>query len=450
MPELTNLPNNLDAEKSVLGGLILEPEAFTEVLPLVSSAEMFYLSLHQEMFSCLMNMYSTGTAIDNITFAEEIYRSGVFESREDANNYINQLLTLVPSTANIESYARIVQDKYYLRRLMVFSNQLMEESSQTDSEAIRLLDDAEQKLYDIRRGRDSASLISIREAVTEYYDHLMKLTSADPEDQAGFSTGFRTVDAIIGGLNKSDLILIAGRPGMGKSSFAVNIATNVAMKQKKDVVIFNLEMSAEQITARILSSLSGIRNDKFRSGNLDPQEWVTLCEAADHLSRQTIYLDDTADITAQQMKAKLRRVPDLGLVVIDYLQLMSTGGRPNDNRVQEISQITRSLKIMAKELDVPIILLSQLSRATEGRQGHRPMLSDLRESGSIEQDADIVMLLYREGYYDKECKMPNLAQCIVAKNRHGATAEADLMWCGERTSFADSELERNEDDYAGY
>lgn len=449
MPELTNLPNNIDAEKSVLGGLILEPEAFTEVLPLVSSAEMFYLSLHQEMFSCLMNMYSAGMAIDNVTFADSIFRTGVFESREDANNYINQLLTLVPSTANIESYARIVQDKYYLRRLMTFSNQLLEDAAQADSEAIALLDDAEQKLYDIRRGRDSASLVSIREAVTNYYDHLMKLTSAEG-DQGAFSTGFRSVDAIIGGLNKSDLILVAGRPGMGKSSFAVNIATNVALKTKKDVVIFNLEMSVEQITARILSSLSGIRNDKFRSGDLSPQEWVTLCEAADHLSQQTLYLDDTADITAQQMKAKLRRVPNLGLVVIDYLQLMSTGGRSTDNRVQEVSQITRSLKIMAKELDVPIILLSQLSRATEGRQGHRPMLSDLRESGSIEQDADIVMLLYREGYYDKECKMPNLAQCIVAKNRHGATADADLMWCGERTSFADSELERNEDDYPGY
>lgn len=449
MPELTNLPNNIDAEKSVLGGLILEPEAFTEVLPLVSSAEMFYLSLHQEMFSCLMNMYSAGMAIDNVTFADSIFRTGVFESREDANNYINQLLTLVPSTANIESYARIVQDKYYLRRLMTFSNQLLEDAAQADSEAIALLDDAEQKLYDIRRGRDSASLVSIREAVTNYYDHLMKLTSAEG-DQGAFSTGFRSVDAIIGGLNKSDLILVAGRPGMGKSSFAVNIATNVALKTKKDVVIFNLEMSVEQITARILSSLSGIRNDKFRSGDLSPQEWVTLCEAADHLSQQTLYLDDTADITAQQMKAKLRRVPNLGLVVIDYLQLMSTGSRSTDNRVQEVSQITRSLKIMAKELDVPIILLSQLSRATEGRQGHRPMLSDLRESGSIEQDADIVMLLYREGYYDKECKMPNLAQCIVAKNRHGATADADLMWCGERTSFADSELERNEDDYPGY
>ena len=449
MPELTNLPNNIDAEKSVLGGLILEPEAFTEVLPLVSSAEMFYLSLHQEMFSCLMNMYSAGMAIDNVTFADSIFRTGVFESREDANNYINQLLTLVPSTANIESYARIVQDKYYLRRLMTFSNQLLEDAAQADSEAIALLDDAEQKLYDIRRGRDSASLVSIREAVTNYYDHLMKLTSAEG-DQGAFSTGFRSVDAIIGGLNKSDLILVAGRPGMGKSSFAVNIATNVALKTKKDVVIFNLEMSVEQITARILSSLSGIRNDKFRSGDLSPQEWVTLCEAADHLSQQTLYLDDTADITAQQMKAKLRRVPNLGLVVIDYLQLMSTGGRSTDNRVQEVSQITRSLKIMAKELDVPIILLSQLSRATEGRQGHRPMLSDLRESGSIEQDADIVMLLYREGYYNKECKMPNLAQCIVAKNRHGATADADLMWCGERTSFADSEVERNEDDDPGY
>ena len=450
MPELTNLPNNLDAEKSVLGGLILEPEAFTEVLPLLSSAEMFHLSLHQEMFSCLMNMYSTGTVIDNITFADEIFRSGVFETREDANTYINQLLTLVPSTANIESYARIVQDKYYLRRLMRFSNELLEETAQADSEAIALLDDAEQKLYDIRRGRDNASLVSMRDAVASYYDKLMKLTSADPGDQAGYSTGFRTVDAIIGGLHKSDLVLVAGRPGMGKSSFATNIATNVALRSKKDVVMFNLEMSVEQITARILSSLSGIRNDKFRSGDLNAQEWVTLCEAADHLSQQSIYLDDTADITAQQMKAKLRRVPNLGLVVIDYLQLMSSGGRATDNRVQEISQITRSLKILAKELDVPVILLSQLSRATEGRQGHRPMLSDLRESGSIEQDADIVMLLYREGYYDKECKMPNLAQCIVAKNRHGATADADLIWCGERTSFADSELERNEDDYAGY
>ncbi len=450
MPELTNLPNNLDAEKSVLGGLILEPDAFTEVLPFLSGAEMFFLPLHQEMYGCLLNMYSIGIPIDNVTFADEISRSGVFESREEANSYINQLLVQVPSTSNIERYARIVQDKYYLRRLMIFSNDLLEASSETDSEAIALLDDAEQKLYDIRRGKDTASLVPIKEAVTDYYDRLMKLTSEQGEEELALSTGFKAVDAIIGGLSKSDLILIAGRPGMGKSSFAVNIATNVAMKSKKDVVIFNLEMSIEQITGRILSSLSGIRNDKFRKGDLSPQEWVTLCEVADHLSKQTIYLDDTTDITVQQMKAKLRRVPNLGLVIIDYLQLMSTGAKRAENRVQEVSQITRSLKILAKELNVPVILCSQLSRATEGRQGHRPMLADLRESGSIEQDADVVMMLYREGYYDKECKMPNLSQCIVAKNRHGSTADADLIWCGERTSFADSELERNEEDYPAY
>ena len=271
-----------------------------------------------------------------------------------------------------------------------------------------------------------------------------KLSGDDKSEYVGTPSGFGALDTILTGLNKSDLILVAARPGMGKTSFALNIATNVAVRSGKKVAVFSLEMSKEQLVGRILSSEALIQSGALRTGNLTPEDWTKLAMTAQMLSKAEIYIDDTPSITVADIKAKLRRIPDIGLVVIDYLQLMTSGRRSGDNRVLEISEITRGLKIMAKELNVPVITLSQLSRGPDSRQDHRPMLSDLRESGSIEQDADIVLFLYRDAYYNRESEEQNVAECIVAKNRHGETDSVKLGWDGQFTRFKGLELFRNE------
>lgn len=440
------MPFNVEAEQSVLGALILEPDCLTEVLQHIKTPEMFHTPQHRQLFTCILTMYNSAVSIDIVTFANEAMKYNVFSSLSQANEYLTKLIAMVPSVSNVEGYCKIVADKYFIRQIMTTANDILSQAREQQQDAMTILDIAEQRFGQIRQGKDNNSLTHVGEVVIDYYDRLALLTSEDASDIMGVSSGYVSLDNIITGLNRSDLILIAARPGMGKTSFAINIAMNVVEKSKKDVAVFSLEMSNEQLVGRIFSAKTGIRGDKLKTGRLESNEWTVLSQEADVLSSRSLYLDDTADITVPQMKAKLRRLKNVGLVIIDYLQLMSTGGR-SENRVQEISQITRSLKIMAKELDIPVILLSQLSRATEQRQGHRPMLSDLRESGSIEQDADIVMFLYREGYYNKECEYPNLAQCIVAKNRHGAIADADLTWCGEKTSFLEAELVRNEQDY---
>jgi replicative DNA helicase len=275
------------------------------------------------------------------------------------------------------------------------------------------------------------------------YDRLQKLSGDNRDDYLGIPTGFASLDRILTGLNKSDLILVAARPGMGKTAFAMNIATHVAMKQKKRVAVFNLEMSREQLVERILSSEALVQGNKLRTGELSTEDWIRIASAAQAVANAPLYIDDTASITVPEMKAKLRRERDIGLVIIDSLQLMTGTGR-SENRVQVVSEITRSLKVMAKELNLPVILCSQLSRGPESRTDHRPMLSDLRESGSIEQDADSVLLLYRDSYYDRDSEEQNVAECIVAKNRHGETATIKMGWDGEHTKFAGLEIYHNE------
>ena len=299
-----------------------------------------------------------------------------------------------------------------------------------------LLDSAEQKIYDIRQGKDVRGLTPISEAIAEAYDRLGKISGPDKEKYVGARTGFTLLDSITSGLNKSDLIIIAARPGMGKTSFAMNIAVNVARRSDKEVVTFNLEMSKEQLATRILSTEALVDSNTLRNGRISGDDWVKLATSAGYLSTLPLFIDDTASMTVQQMKAKLRRTKNLGLVIIDYLQLMESATTRSDNRVLVISEITRQLKVMAKELNVPVILLSQLSRAVESRTDKRPMLSDLRESGSIEQDADIVLFLYREAYYNKESQRQNISECIVAKNRHGETGSVELIWDGQYTRFS--------------
>ena len=433
---------NLEAEQSVLGAILIDPACLSDVMAYLS-VDSFYRPQNKELYAIILRMFSSGQPIDFVTVLNEAIADRVFESEGDAKVYLAELAQIVPSVANVTAYAKIVQEKHYLRRLVDVASGIIQNAQEGVSNPSELLDMAEQQIFEIRQGRDAKGLRRIEEVIVGVYDHLQKLSGEDKEQYLGIRSGFTGIDHILTGLNKSDLLLVAGRPGMGKTSFALNICEHVAMRAGKRSVIFSLEMSAEQLVQRMLSSQASISSYALRTGTLSPDEWVRLASSADLLSRSPILIDDATDVTVASMKAKLRRVPDLGLVVIDYLQLMS-GRRRTDNRAQEISEITRGLKTLAKEFDVPVICCSQLSRATEGRQDRRPVLSDLRESGSIEQDADVVMFIYRDAYYNRESEEQNIAECIVAKNRHGETGSVKIGWNGEFTRFSNLEFYRDE------
>ncbi|MEG2295684.1 MAG: replicative DNA helicase, partial [Oscillospiraceae bacterium] len=415
-----NLPYSLEAEQSILGSILIDPSCINIVMQYLKPRS-FFINRHGELYALLISMATNSQTIDIITVLNAVRQEGIFQTDEDAKIYLSQLAQIVPSTTNIESYTKIVQEKFYIRTLMTTARDIFDNCASSSADVSTLLDDAEQKIFDIRQGKETKGLIHIRDILIQAYDSLQKISGEDSEKYAGLSSGFKGLDRVISGLNPSDLILLAARPAMGKTSFALNIATNVAKLDRKVVAVFSLEMSKEQLVLRMLSSESQIQGNQFKSGNLSPDDWIRIAQSASLLSKLNLYIDDSAGITVPEIKAKLRRMKNLGLVVIDYLQLMSSSGRRNENRVQEVSEMTRGLKIMAKELNVPIITLSQLSRGPDARADHRPMLSDLRESGSIEQDADIVMFLYREHYYDQENGNEHTAECIVAKNRHGET-----------------------------
>ncbi|HNZ98179.1 replicative DNA helicase [Ruminococcus sp.] len=433
------LPHSIEAEQSVLGAIISDPSVLSDVLELIKP-EYFYNDQHKALYSIMLQMNSMSLPVDIVTVLNEAEKQHIFESPAEGRRYLAEIGNMLPSTANIESYCKIVADKYFLRSLSYVARTILEEVQSGEQNAQLLLDSAEQKIYDIRQGRDVRGLVPLSEAIAEAYDRLGKISGPDKDKYVGARTGFTLLDSITSGLNKSDLIIIAARPGMGKTSFAMNIATNVARRAEKEVVTFNLEMSKEQLATRILSTEALVESNTLRNGRISGDDWVKLATSAGYLSSLPLYIDDTASMTVQQMKAKLRRTKNLGLVIIDYLQLMESTSR-SDNRVTVISEITRQLKVMAKELNVPVILLSQLSRAVESRTDKRPMLSDLRESGSIEQDADIVLFLYREAYYNKESQRQNISECIVAKNRHGETGTVELIWDGQYTRFSNPDYE---------
>ncbi|WP_303803823.1 replicative DNA helicase [Ruminococcus flavefaciens] len=428
------LPHSIEAEQSVLGAIISDPQVLSDVIELIKP-EYFYNDQHKALYSIMLQMNSMSLPVDIVTVLNEAEKQHIFDSPAEGRRYLAEIGNLLPSTANIESYCKIVADKYFLRSLSYVARTILEEVQSGEQNAQLLLDAAEQKIYDIRQGRDVRGLVPLSEAISEAYDRLGKISGPDKEKYVGARTGFTLLDSITSGLNKSDLIIIAARPGMGKTSFAMNIATNVARRAEKEVVTFNLEMSKEQIATRILSTEALVESNTLRNGRISGDDWVKLATSAGYLSTLPLYIDDTASMTVQKMKAKLRRTKNLGLVIIDYLQLMESTSK-SDNRVTVISEITRQLKVMAKELNVPVILLSQLSRAVESRTDKRPMLSDLRESGSIEQDADIVLFLYRDAYYNKESQRQNISECIVAKNRHGETGTVELIWDGQYTRFS--------------
>lgn len=438
-----NEPYSIDAEQSILGAILLDASVISEILSKVK-LEYFYNDYNKSIFSILIRMYTSSKKIDAVTVLNEVEKENIFESKDKARLYLTSLMQVVPTVSNIDSYADILNEKYIMRSLLLVSKYINEGIENYQDDGKKLLDLIEQKIYDIRKDKNIDGLVRIDEIIVNTYDRLQELSLETNREVSGIRSGFSCVDKIISGLNKSDLILIAARPGMGKTSFALNIANNVARLEKKAVCIFSLEMSKEQLVSRMLSSEARIESYCLKNGKLNSDQWIRLAKTSDMISKCPIYIDDSSNINVLDIKSKLRKIKDVGLVIIDYLQLMSTG-RYSNNRVQEITEITRNLKILAKDLDVPVITLSQLSRGPESRiNNHRPMLSDLRDSGSIEQDADIVMFLYRESYYNKEMEEDrNIAECIVAKNRHGEVNTARLYWDGEYTRFTSLEVYRD-------
>ncbi len=441
--EGNSLPFSNEAEQSVLGAIIIDPPSINMVMDKLKP-EHFYVPQNRRIYDILCSMSTVNQTVDFITVLEKLKSDALFDANS-AKAYLTSIAQSVPTSANITTYAEIVIERYYVRSLLLASRDIIEMAQSGVTDADLLLRNAEQKIYDIRQGRDVVGLKLLDDVIKgETFVRLAKIS--DPEtrkDYIGIPTGFSELDKVITGLNRSDLIIVGARPGMGKTAFALNIARNVAVQSEKTVCFFSLEMSRDQLAQRLLSSEAMIESGKMRTGDLTPDEWTRLTQAGLNLSSTKMYIDETPGITVPEMKAKILRLPQKpDLVIIDYLGLVRSAKR-TENRVQEVSDITRNLKIMAKELQIPVLVCAQLSRGTEVKGGsHRPALSDLRESGSIEQDADIVLFMYRDIYYKNEKNDPNVeidehkAECIVAKNRHGGLKTVPLYWDGVYTRFS--------------
>lgn len=432
------VPFNLMAEQWVLSAALQSTDVFSSMFDFLRP-EHFYKQSHQVIFTTMVGIFSDGYEIDVLTVLERIKGENIFESEQAAQSYLGMLYQTAPSIANAVQHAKTVLENYYTRTLIASSREIIDTATQEHGDVNNLLNYAEQKIRDIRADDNNEGLSHIKDALVETYVNLQAISGENKDDYIGISSGFRALDNYITGLNKSDLLILAARPAMGKTAFALNIASNVGLRANKTVAIFSLEMGKSQLAQRMLSAEARVESQKFKTGDISESEWLQIASATERLSKSNIYINDQSGITVAEMASSLRRVKDLGLVIIDYLQLMTGSSKNNGNRVNEVSEITRNLKIMAKNLEVPVITLSQLGRGTESRTDHKPMLSDLRESGSIEQDADIVMFLYREAYYNEEAENPNLSQCIVAKNRHGSVGAADLHWDGKFTRFSSIE-----------
>ena len=431
-----SMPHSPEAEQAVLGSMLIDGDCVKDVMDKLQ-ADDFYLQQNRDIFEAICAMFIRSLPIDGVTVAGEMDRAGT--GNENTRGYLLQLMEVTPTSANVMEYVRIVRDKALLRAVATAAAEITAEVQKGVGSATGMLELAEQKIYDIRRGRAGQGLTPISVVLPEVMDQLAELMASGGKTLPGLPTGFSTLDAKTNGLGKGNLVILAARPGMGKTSMALNVALNAAKSTGKTVAIFSLEMSKTELVKRLLSGEGLIENNRLATGNLRESDWVKIAEAASTLSRTDIRIEDNSMLTVAEMNAKCRRMDNLGLVVIDYLQLMNGAddqGRRGDNRQTVVSDMSRMLKIMAKNLGVPVLCLSQLSRANEQRkENKRPMLSDLRESGAIEQDADVVMFLYREDYYDKETEDRNIAECIIAKNRHGETDTVKLRWMPEYTSF---------------
>ena len=442
--ELLNrqVPQSLEAEQSVLGSILIDSQCITEIIGILRPED-FYNQQNREIYEAIYAMFNFSQTIDPVTVLDKLREMGVYH--DNSRDYILQLMRITPTAANAQRYANIVRDKAMLRGLAQAASEISDTVYSQVGTPAEMLESAEKKIYALRKGERGDSLEHIGTILHKVFDRLTELSQSDSMIP-GLSTGLRDLDMKINGLNKSDLLLVAARPAMGKSAFALNMAMNVAKKYNKTVAVFNLEMSREQLAIRLLASESFIEMQKLATGKLTEEEWGKLCMASAALSQADIRIDDNPSVTVADINAKCRRLDNLGLVVIDYLQLMqgSGYGKNSENRVTVVGEISRSLKIMAKELNVPVVCLSQLSRAVEGRTDKRPILSDLRESGAIEQDADSVMFLYRDEYYNENTEDKGLAECIVAKNRHGETGTVKLQWFGPYQTFTDREWKHAE------
>ena len=429
------LPFSLLAEQSLLGAIMIDPESIREVADFINSND-FYLDEHKQIYLAMHEMFLTDNDIDLVTLVDTLVRKGIYD-KSGGEDYIHTIGEVVPGSHNIKDYARIVKEKSLLRQLIDACGDISETAYSEQEEISHIIDNAQNRIFSIAQGRDTRNFRHIRDVLGDVYSNLNRLYEGD-ESALGTPTGFSGVDSILAGMGKGDFIIVGARPGMGKTSFVLNIATNVAEKTKKAVCVFSLEMPAEQLVTRMLASEAMVDSYSLRSGKLTPDDWTKIAEASGRLAGIDLLIDDSAGITATAMKAKLRRVNNLGLVVIDYLQLMQ-GERHLDNKAQEVGDISRNLKLMAKELGVPVICCAQLNRATDSRTDKRPMISDLRDSGGIEQDADTILFLYRDEYY-KTDKAPGesesqIVEVIVAKNRHGSIGNVKMGWVGKYTLF---------------
>lgn len=433
-------PNDVEAEQAVLGSMLLDRDAVSSALEVLKPDD-FYREENKLIFDAILNLYNRSEPIDLITVKDELISLGKFEVCGGLE-YIADLPEKVPTTANVDQYIKIVEEKSILRSLIKTSNELVNLGYDQSLEVDEIIEKAEKNVFDLLQNRNQKGYTPIKDILVETVAQLEKLYN-QKQHITGIPTGFSDLDYKTAGLHGSELILVAARPAMGKTAFALNIATNAAVRAKVPVAIFSLEMSKEQLTTRILSSEAMIDSNKLKTGKMEEEDWIKLSEGLEPLSEADIYIDDTPGISITEIRAKARKLKlekNIGLIVIDYLQLVSgSGNRKNGSREQEISEISRSLKILAKELNVPVIALSQLSRGVEKREDKRPMLSDLRESGAIEQDADIVIFLYRDDYYHEDSEKKNVAEVILAKHRGGSTGTVDLAWLPSYTKFANLE-----------
>ena len=436
-------PNDVEAEQAVIGSMLTDRDAVISAIEVLKEED-FYREDNKTIYEAILNLYNRSEPIDIITLKAELTSMGMFD-KIGGLEYIVGLPEKVPTTANVEKYIGIVKEKSELRRLIKAANEIIEQGYDPTENIDDIMNSAEKKIFNIMQDKDQKSYSPIKDVLIDAFTELEQLYN-QKQHITGVPTGFIDLDYKTAGLHNSDLILIAARPAMGKSAFALNIATNAARRAKVPAVLFSLEMSKEQMVNRILCSEAMVDSNKVRTGKIDDDDWIKLADTMGDLSEAPIYIDDTPGISINEIRAKCRKLKlekNIGLVVIDYLQLVQgSSKRAQGSREQEISEISRSLKILAKEINVPVIALSQLSRAPEQRPDHRPMLSDLRESGAIEQDADIVMFLYRDDYYNEDSEDKGLAEVIVAKHRAGSTGTVKLVWLGNYTKFANMERYR--------
>jgi len=436
---LRSMPHSIEAEQSVIGSMLIDKTSIAEAMEVLKTED-FYKDAHKLIFNSILELYQKDIAVDIITLTENLKAKDRLDSAGGIT-YISELGGSVVSTANIQSYIKIVKDKSILRRLIKSSTKIIEESYNNQGDVLKAIDLAEKEIFNISNNRTTSEFEPMNAVLERGFLEIERLFNNKGET-TGVPSGFRELDAKTSGFQKGDMVLVAARPSMGKTTFALNIAENAALRSGKSIAIFSLEMSKEQLAYKLLCSQAHVDMLRLRTGNLDDKDWESIAKASGPLAAAKIFIDDTAGITVMEMRSKCRRLKiehGIDMILIDYLQLMS-GGKGNESRQQEVSEISRSIKALAKEMQCPVIALSQLSRAPEQRTDHRPMLSDLRESGSIEQDADLVMFLYRDEYYDKETEEKNVGECIIAKQRNGPTGTVKLAWLGQFSKFGNLDV----------